>query len=568
MTRRVFCRAGGLRTLGIFLGFGLATWLAAGSHLAAAELAATDGKSAVPSSAVTDDDIIAFIDAQIRQGWKDFGVAPSAKAPENEWCRRVYLDLLGRTPTVIELDEFLKSPGPNKKAKLIDKLLGDEKYVQDYARNWTTIYTNMMIGRPQPREDRMPYNREGMQQYLRSSFLRNKPYDQMAFELVSATGATKPGEEGYNGATSFLIGKLQENATEATSRTARYFLGLQVQCTQCHNHPFNDWKQDQFWSMNAFFRQTKMYQQRMGRAVDTAQLVNEDFSGEGSTPSEAEIYFELRNGTMAVAYPTFVDGTKINASGYVKEVNRRAELGKLIIKSEYFGKAIANRLWGHFLGYGFTKPVDDLGPHNLPSHPDLLDRLGVEFASHGHDLKKLMRWITLSEAYSLSSKITGGNKKDDPTLGEKPRFSHFYLRQMEAEQLYESLMAATEAGAGNYEEREAKKAQLLSQFTLTFGNDEGDEATTFNGTIPQVLMMMNGELVKDACSMETGGFLQKLSSMSGSEAVEKMYLATLARKPTGVELGALAAAMRTGGSEAYQDIFWALLNSNEFIFNH
>ena len=260
----------------------------------------------------------------------------------------------------------------------------------------------------------------------------------------------------------FLINKLPENATEATSKTAKYFLGLQVQCTQCHNHPFNDWKQDQFWSMNAFFRQTTSSSTRIGRDIDKATLSNKDFNGEGSTPKEAEIYFELRNGTMQVAYPKFVDGTAINPSGSVKDVDRRAELGKLIIKSEFLGKAVANRMWAHFLGYGFTKPVDDLGPHNQPSHPELLDRLGKEFAAHGHDYKKLIRWIVLSEAYGLSSKTHARNMKDDPTLGEKPKFSHFYLRQMQAEQLYESLMKITRAAEGKTpEEKEKAKADWM-----------------------------------------------------------------------------------------------------------
>jgi hypothetical protein len=386
--------------------------------------------------------------------------------------------------------------------------------------------------------------------------------------LVSARGTTAPDSPQFNGATNFLVNKLQENAAEATARTAKYFLGIQVQCTQCHNHPFNDWKQDQFWGLNAFFRQTRAIQQRTGRDVDYVTLDNEDFAGEGNNPKEAEIYYELRNGVLQVAYPTFVDGTKINPSGYVNEVDRRAELAKLIVKHENFGKAAVNRMWGHFLGYGFTKPVDDMGPHNPVSHPELLDRLGKEFAYRGHNMKQLIKWITLSEAYSLSSKSTPRNKKDDPSLGEKPMFSHFYVRQMQAEELYESLLAATKAGTGSYEEQQQKKSAWLRQFTVTFGNDEGDEATTFDGTIPQVLMLMNGELVKDALS---GQFMQMLVNdpkTSPKEKVDYLYLATLSRPASSMEMqAALSAGARRPG-ESLQDVFWALLNSNEFIFNH
>ena len=527
----------------------------------------------VPTSAVTDADIVNFINEQIRAGWKTKGIAASPAATDNEWCRRAYLDLLGRIPTVDELQAYLASGGPDKRAKLIDKLMGEgtdknaEAYLEEYARNWSTIYSILLVGRPPAqRANREMVNREGMNAYLRGSFLRNKPYDKIVEELVSARGTTRPGSPQFNGATNFLVNKLQENATEATARTAKYFLGIQVQCTQCHNHPFNDWKQDQFWGLNAFFRQTRAVSSRMGQDVDYVTLDNEDFPGEGDNPKEAEIYYELRNGVLQVAYPTFVDGTKINASGYVNEVDRRTELAKLIIKHENFGKAAVNRIWGHFFGYGFTKPVDDMGPHNPVSHPELLERLGKEFASRGHDLKKLIKWVMLSEAYSLSSKTHARNKKDDPSLGETPMFSHFYLRQMQAEELYESLLAATKAGTGSYEEQLEKKSQWLRQFTITFGNDEGDEATTFDGTIPQVLMLMNGGLTKDALS---GQFMQQLAGGGGDlrAKVEYLYLATVSRKPTSQEL-ALISAARGNPGEVLQDVFWALLNSNEFVFNH
>lgn len=529
---------------------------------------------AIPASAVTDNDIINFINEQIRAGWKTANLAPSPVATDGEWCRRVYLDLLGRVPTVEELSAYQASGGPDKRSKLVDKLMGEgtgtdaEAYLEEYARNWSTIYSILLVGRPPAqRQNREMVNREGMNAFLRGSFLRNKPYDKMVEELVSARGTTAPGSPQFNGATNFLVNKLQENAAEATARTAKYFLGVQVQCTQCHNHPFNDWKQDQFWGLNAFFRQTRAITSRMGQDVDYVTLDNEDFPGEGDNPKEAEIYYELRNGVLQVAYPTFIDGTKVNPSGYVNEVDRRTELAKLIVKHENFGKAAVNRIWGHFFGYGFTKPVDDMGPHNPVSHPELLDRLGKEFASRGHNLKQLTKWIMLSEAYTLSSKTHARNKKDDPSLGETPMFSHFYLRQMQAEELYESLLAATKAGTGSYEEQLAKKSQWLRQFTVTFGNDEGDEATTFDGTIPQVLMLMNGGLTKDALS---GQFMQQLAAGPGDlrAKVEYLYLATLSRKPTSQELAFAGSARGANTGEVLQDVFWALLNSNEFVFNH
>lgn len=555
------------------------------AELAPAPAAARALPRSAQGSTVTEDDIVTFINAQIRAGWvgdtKETTIGPSPVATDSEWCRRVYLDIIGRLPTVEETEAYLKSGGPNKKLRLISLLMGEtldsnpkdaalaEKYLEEYARNWSTIYSIMLVGRPPANNgNREMVNRDGMLAYLRGSLLRNKPWDKMVEEIVSAQGTTKPGSPEFNGATNFLVNKLQENAAEATAKTAKYFLGIQVQCTQCHNHPFNDWKQDQFWGLNAFFRQTRAVSARDGRAIDYVTLKNQDYAGEGSNPKEAEIYFELRNGELRVAYPTFVDGTKIAKSGYVNEVDRRTELAKLVVKHENFGKAAVNRVWSHFLGYGFTKPVDDMGPHNPVSHPELLDRLGSEFTARGHNLKELIKWITLSEAYSLSSKSTTKNKKDDPSLGEKPKFSHFYLRQMQAEELYESLLAATRAAAeGSAEEQQAKKDAWLRQFTVAFGNDEGDEATTFNGTIPQVLMMMNGDLTKTALA---SNFMKQLTASQGTlkDKVDYLYMATLSRKPTPQEAQIVLSARQVNEGGVLQDVFWALLNSNEFIFNH
>ena len=249
---------------------------------------------------------------------------------------------------------------------------------------------------------------------------------------------------------------MADNGVQATARTSQIFLGMAVQCTQCHNHPFNEYKQNQFWEMNAFFRQTKLERVATDEKKQkfVAKIVNHDFRGEGNNPNKAEIYYELRNGKLKVAYPVFVDGTSLASlykakgedfgdHGALEDVNRREELAKMILASREFDRAITNRLWAHFLGHGFTKPIDDIGPHNPPSHPELLDQLGKSFRDEGFDLKKLMRWIALSEPYSLSSQIGSRNQDDDPSLGAKPMFSRFYMRQMEAEQLYESLLVAT-----------------------------------------------------------------------------------------------------------------------------
>ena len=529
---------------------------------------------------------VKYINEQIAAGWADAGLQPSAAATDGEWCRRVHLDVIGRIPTTEELQRFLTNSSPAKRAELVGRLLGDE-YVDEYARNWTDVWTAVLIGRDVGNER---VSRPGMRQYLRRSFSKNIPYDRFMEELVTATGANanRKDIDGFNGAANFLSGKLEEmgveNAVQATAKTAQIFLGLQVQCTQCHNHPFNKGKQNQFWEMNAFFRQTRALRRFDGsRDIQWVELIDEDWAGEGGNPQEAELYYELRNGLMKVAYPVFVDGTEISKSGYLPGtmedgapygVHRRKELAKLIKASPLFPKAIVNRVWGHFLGYGFTKPIDDLGEHNPPSHPELLDGLASRFREQSFDLKELVRWIVLSRPYALSSRTLAANAKDDPALGEKPKFSHFYLRQMQAEQLYESLLTATQADkAQRAEEAAKKKDQWLSQFVIAFGTDEGDDATTFNGSIPQVLMMFNGDLIKQATSTGKGGFLDTVAAggASAKAKIDALYLAALARKPSAKEVAAANAILNARRGDvvgSLQDVWWAVLNSNEFIINH
>jgi hypothetical protein len=530
---------------------------------------------------------VGLINEAIHKGWVDHHLLPSKPATESEWCRRVYLDILGRVPKVDELAAFVKDKKNDKRADLVDRLLGDE-YNAEYVRNWTAIWTNILIGRTGGVDRKSLASREGMEKYLGDTLKYNKPYDQMAKELITATGGVRPEDDNFNGAANFLADKMADNGLQATARTSQIFLGMAVQCTQCHNHPFNEYKQNQFWEMNAFFRQTKLERVATDEKKQkfVAKIENRDFKGEGNNPNKAEIYYELRNGTLKVAYPVFIDGTSLASiykdkgedfgdHGALKDVNRREELAKMILASREFDRAITNRMWAHFLGHGFTKPIDDIGPHNPPSHPELLDALGKSFRDEGFDLKKLMRWIALSEPYSLSSQIGSRNADDDPALGAKPMFSRFYMRQMEAEQLYESLIVAT--GADNtYSKKDASdmREKWLKQFNNAFGTDDNDESTTFNGSIPQALALMNGELVKRATGNQPGSMLAKVAmdpKRDNADKINYLYLAGLSRKPTKQELNIsneLLISRKGNVDTALQDIWWAVLNTNEFILIH
>lgn len=519
-----------------------------------------------------------MINELIEQGWRDFEIrTPAPVADDMTWARRVHLDIIGRVPTVDELKSFAVNKSSDKRAELVDTLLHDDRYTEEYAGHWATIWSNLLIGRSGGSDRRSMVSREGMQKYLRDSFATNKPYNTMVHELVTATGSGKPGSEKFNGAANFLLDKVnEENAVLATSSTSRIFLGQQVQCTQCHNHPFNQWKQQRFWEFNSFFRQTRSLRRFVGGTndIEFGELVDQDFAGESNNPDEALIFYELRNGLTKVAFPVFTDGTEIDRSGYVSEVNRRQELSRLMMESEYLDKMAVNRMWSLFLGHGFTKPVDDLGPHNPASHPELLAKLAVEFRNSSYDLKELITWITASRPYQLAAVLGSANEIDDPSVGEMPKFSRFYLRQMSAEQLYQSLVTATDASAsGSYEAQERKRNEWLQQFVVAFGNDEGDEATTFNGSIPQALMLFNGELTKTAISAENGGFIDRVakSGRSPRDRLTTLFIAGLARRPTSTEMkvaGDLLRARSGNETEMLQDMWWAIINSNEFIMQH
>ncbi len=505
-----------------------------------------------------------FIDQQIRQGWQDNEIEASAAASDEEWVRRIYLDLLGRIPTMEEARKFLADESPRKRSVLTEELLEHE----DYVRNFTTVWSNNCIGRGAPQR----VSRTGMEKFFREAFAKNRPWNEIVVDIVTASGHYEE-----NGAVNYTLAQMQnaDEGVQLTAMTARLFLGLQVQCTQCHNHPFNKWQQDQFWEYNSFFRQVGKIDHRKldpntGRMVDDySEVVWQEFSG--------PVYYEKRSGVMQVAYPRF-QGLEVDPG---VGVDRRVEFGKLITQPvdgapPQIAQAMVNRTWSHFFGYGFTRPVDDMGPHNPASHPDLLERLSREFVTANYDVKELIRWIVSSEAYGLTSQYNDKNKIDDPGAGEVPLFSHMYLKSMQAEQMYDSLIVASNAhksGRGGWGAQEEQRRIWMQQFVVAFENDENDESTTFNGTIPQALMMMNSELMDKACSVERGSFLFESMRSPGNEAqkIQELYLAALSRNPTKTEIGKVQKMLKSYGNQklmGYQDLFWALLNSNEFVFIH
>lgn len=514
----------------------------------------------VANAGVSVQGIVGIINEHLAAGWKVQGVEPSPPADDSEWLRRVYLDVVGHIPPVDVAEKFLADRDLKKREKLVDSLLDDPAYV----RNWTVVWTNLLIGRSDSRD----VNRPALQKFLRESFAKNRSWNEMVAEFISAEGSYD-----QNGATNFLLAHLNNQAVPATAITAKIFLGRQIGCTQCHDHPFNEWKQDAFWSFNSFFHQTKV-----------ARVDRSDASGKMKSQASAletkhvggPTTFEKRNGLVQATFPKF-EGTSISDDA---DTNRRNELAKLMTAGDkpQVAEAFVNRMWDHFFGCGFTRPVDDMGPHNPPSHPELLDHLAREFVASGYDCKQLIRWICLSDAYQRTSRFGKTNEQDNPETGAPPLFSRVYVKGMTAEQLYDSLLLATGAdktplATGDHDRR---RHEWLQQFVHAFQTDENDESINFESSITQALLMMNSELTQQALSTERGTLLEKLISSRDPEAerIRRLCLATLTRYPTPKELLALRRLVHEGTSASrtnpagWQDALWAYLNSSEFVLVH
>lgn len=511
----------------------------------------TDVSSAEKSAATKP----AYLDQMIRDSWQAGGIKPSAVASDAEFMRRAYLDVLGRIPSPDEAAAFLRSKLPGKRLKLIEYLLASP----DYPKNFGSLWTNTLVGRkPQGRR----VDAAELSSWLRRQFAENRPWNEVAFDIITAKGSNKE-----NGAANYTLAHIQDGAINLTSFTTRIFLGQQIQCTQCHDHPSNDWKQADFWGINAFFKGVRSREEMRTTATGAEEY---DHTVVYDEPTEAYSTYEKRNAIVGIAYPMFLDGRKISQG---TDVDRREALGKFITdkQNDQFAKAFVNRMWGHFMGRGFTQPVDDFGAHNPPSHPELLDKLTSDFKAGGYDIKNLVRWITSSLPYNLTSSSIKDNEKDE-TL-----FSHMMLKPMTPEQLFDSLLVATAAHkAGGDANVDRTRRQWLNQFIFAFANDEAEETSSFQGTIPQALMMMNGPLMEKAVGGKPGSYLATVrndalkTSQPELYMVNRLYLSALSRYPTANELAKTRAYLTSSPDtlEIMEDIFWSLLNSNEFVLNH
>lgn len=524
-------------------------------------------RAAAAQSGSPASEIVQFVNHHLQATWQAAGVRPAPPASEGEWCRRLFLRVLGRVPSPEELTSFTSDRRTDKRQRLVETLLSDARYVEEYAQHWATLWTNALIGRTGGQAGSLA-SRDELERFLAQALAEQRPWDAVVVELLTATGSPRPGGEDYNPAVNFLLDGWDGKGILATSRVARVLLGTQLHCAQCHAHPTQELSQEQFWSLNAFFRQVKV-----DRTGGQARLVEVDFAGEGKGSRDGEVYYETPSGLLKTAFPRFLDGAAIPPDGTLAVVNRRRELARLVVASERFAQSVVNRVWAHFFGYGCTQPVDDVGPHVSTPHRELLRRLASEFAAHGCDLGKLIRWIALSDPFSRSSRLVDLASRDMPEAGETPLFSRYYTRPLAAEEVYRALVHAAQLRKSSKSEAELLQARRdwLAQSQRRMGTDDAQEEQF--GGVRQSLLMMNGDLVRRAVSSQQQGLLKSLiaSELSFEKKVEHLFLAALSRPPSRRELRAahdLLATSHHSEPVVLEDIWWALLNSSEFLLDH
>jgi hypothetical protein len=539
----------------------------------------------------------AELDRSLEAAWRAGGVHPAAVVDDATYLRRIYLDLTGVIPPPEAVLAFAAERGPDKRARAVDRLISTRRFVDHWAEYWDRTLL--------PREVRdKVVDRDEFHAWLRSEIESNAPYDRFVRALITASGANAPpptpASTPVNPAVNWLL-RFHNNPTDLAGTLSRLFLGVRIQCAECHDHPTENWTQQDFQRFAACFSFTSMIpigEKKPIMGIKFVELKDLDRPALGrGTP-------EMR--AIRDAAPATLDGTDLSAAK-----NRREALADWITspKNKWFARAVVNRLWSYFLGRGFFDPVDDLREKSPIEGAAVLDRLSTAFVESGYDQKALIRWIVTSKAYQLSSH--GGTGKPIKL------WSRYRLRPPAPEDLLESLIRATNlesamlvASGGNLDRF---KAQMKSGLVFIFDVDETEEQTTFEGTIPQMLLLLNGSLIHNASSVVPGTALDQLLELPvGDESkIEALYLRTLSRKPSPAETahwmsylsapsreavtttastarptkggkgnpraipdpveragGRLATRKVSAKDQAYEDLFWALLNSSEFFFRH
>jgi hypothetical protein len=497
-------------------------------------------------------------------------------------------------PPPAKVTEFLADASPDKRSRLIDALLDDPRFVD----HWTSLLETFLF--PSDSRERMA-DRAAFRAWLRARLAERMPYDRLVHELIAGTGknspggpardrriaaasgATEPEAKDVNGAVNWLL-QYDRSPEDLAGGAARTFLGVRIQCAQCHDHKTERWTVQDFRGLAAAFARTRAVpaddkEKGMMKTFEVKDIKKAGFGAKASPDQQA----------IARTPPRALDGTELG------EDNPRRALADWMTAptNPYFARATVNRMWSILLGHGLIEPVDDLRPGNPPRVPEVLDVLSADFVEHGFDLRRLVRAICMSKPYVLGE---GANAGEGLWAAYRPR-------PLPASMLIDAILEA--AGLeGKLDEKLGDKAddvraRMRQRFAFVFDVDEdGSSSDDFDGTIPQELLLLNGPLVGVASTAVEGSALAELLASPGDDTskITALYLRTLSRRPTEAEvaqwrhfldeaeatpeaprgkikaqgpLGRLGPdKARTKREHAYEDLFWTLLNASEFILQH
>ncbi len=486
------------------------------------------------------------IDKEIQARLTQEGIPASPRADDAEFLRRVYLDLTGQIPPVEKVVAFLDSNQPNKRAKVIEELLAHPRYGQAMAETWTKIMV------PRESNNRL-LQKKPLLDWMAKGFHANKPWDKLVYELLTATGT-----QDDNGAVTYFIGN--NTVDKMTDSVTRLFLGVRLECAQCHNHPFTNYKRTEYWGMAQFFMKVRLTanpQQAKKKGISPG-IVEDGRKGKGKKKGLPE--------SAKIVPAKFLQGAqpKLNPKEPYRPV-----LAEWLTSADnpYFARAMVNRLWGHFFGRGLVNPVDDMHPDNPVSHPELLATLTEQFKRSGFNVKYLVRAIVNSQTYQRTSRTLSKNASDTEL------FSHAAVRALTPEQLYDSLTSLVgKPGRGVVPKKKGLARKGLfgprEQFVNFFRIEDGADPLEYQAGIPQALRLMNAPLLNN-----TNQLIQQAVTQGGNDparVVEQLYLAILSRRPTPEESLRRVAYIRRqdNARTAYGDLAWALLNCSEFALNH
>lgn len=503
------------------------------------------------------------IDAEITAAWTREKITPAKPATDAEFLRRVYLDLAGTIPTYEETVAFLDSQESNKREQLVDRLLADPRYAQHQADIWDLLF----FTRNPPGFD--TFKREGFQTWIRSRFEKNIPYDVWARELLKAEGNSSD-----NGAMYYVqYRNAPEDASEAISQI---FLGVQLHCARCHDHPYEKWTQKDFYGFAAFFARLEVVQvARKGN--DSVWAIGERNAGDvlftgsakdavpGKKGEPVKPKFLLGGPLKEPASPAKDIKFVANQTPPKPEFSRKDQFADWATAPDnpFFAREIANRMWAQFLGRGIVHPVDNLSPLNAPTHPALLDALTKAMVEHKFDLKWFIRELVTSKTYQLSSAGTGTPMPE--------WFQHSRSRPLSAEELADAWRNAT--GYTAVEQASGKKATagrfrpLEGGYMVRYFGTPNTGVGDFQGGLHEHLYLNNGPLMQ----MISAG-KGSLEEFVGDKAkpvearVDRLYLTTLNRRPTDQERAKFSEYLKDGSPAA--DAVWALITCSEFRFNH